>query len=122
MTIRRPLNDQLYDLPGAVGRPLMPALLPPVRAFGWAQNRKEWQEFGRLLLAKKSFAAYAACRHFLKDLECIKSSLTAKVVCFCPLPKFLLVAQVNNCEVLQRRVLPKQQFEGRSRFREFAWG
>src|SRR5262245_26989108 len=43
MTIRQPSNDQLNDLPGAIGQPLMPALLPLVIALGWAQNRKEWQ-------------------------------------------------------------------------------
>src|SRR5262245_3305099 len=43
MPIRQPSSDQLDDLPGAIGQPLMPALLPLVIALGWAQYRKERQ-------------------------------------------------------------------------------
>src|SRR5262249_34631908 len=43
MPIRQPSSDQLDDLPGAIGQPLMPALLPLVIALGWAQNRRERQ-------------------------------------------------------------------------------
>src|SRR5215510_3115826 len=43
LPIRQPSSDQLDDLPGAIGQPLMPALLPSVIALGWAQNRQERQ-------------------------------------------------------------------------------
>lgn len=43
ISIRQPSSDQLDDLPGAIGQPLMPALPPLIIALGWAQNRKERQ-------------------------------------------------------------------------------
>jgi hypothetical protein len=39
----RPRGDKFDDLPGAIGQPLMPALLPLVIALKRAQNYKERQ-------------------------------------------------------------------------------
>jgi hypothetical protein len=41
--VRRPSSYQSNDLPGAIGQPLMPSLLPLVKALGRAQNRRERQ-------------------------------------------------------------------------------